>query len=216
MINEQLSAYLDGEASPQETDNLIAALKRDADLRDAFSRQHWLRHALREARPVQPDAGFSARVLARLDEQPAEQQALEQTHTNVVSIPRGDKPARAARRWQRPTAGLAIAASVVGALVLVGNPLTQVDDTAPSGEAALAFTQPANLQTAGVGSSQQVASASQAARVPPPDHWAVSDPALEDQLNGYLLEHDGVARGYGLSSATPTSLVRVATYGTGQ
>jgi len=46
----------------------------------------------------------------------------------------------------------------------------------------------------------------------PADHWSVSDPALEEELNSYLVEHNGLARGYGLSGTTP-AFVRVATYG---
>lgn len=46
------------------------------------------------------------------------------------------------------------------------------------------------------------------------DHWSVSSPALANRLNDLLVEHNGLARGYGLGATTP-AFVRVATYGQG-
>jgi len=218
MINEQLSAYLDGEASAEETDNLVAALKRDPALRDTYSRQQWLRHALRDSQPVTLSVDISARVMASLED---DSLTTEKPHPSVVSMPSqsgAQKQAPKSSRWHRPAAGLAIAASVVGAMVLVTDPL---GDPQTPGQTVEQLTQPVNLQPSAVaqsaqtGQTRQVALQPQRAVVAPADHWAVSDPALEDQLNGYLIEHDGVARGYGLSGATP-SLMRVATYGTAQ
>src|SRR5699024_9294215 len=42
------------------------------------------------------------------------------------------------------------------------------------------------------------------------NQWQVSDPALANRLNGFLVEHNGLARGYGLGATTP-GFVRVAT-----
>lgn len=209
MMNEQLSAYLDGEATPQETDNLFAALKRDADLRGTFSRQHWLRHALRENSPVGLDSDFSARVMLSLDDE----SISNESHSTVVPL---QQPQRSTRRWHKPAAGMALAASVVGAMVLINYPSSQGDNGFEEAQLAPNQTMAMN-ETAMAPQATQVALQTQTEtrQVSPPDHWSVSDPALEDQLNSYLLEHDGIARGYGLSGATP-SLVRVATYGTGQ
>lgn len=213
MINEKISAYLDGEATPQEVENTTAALLRDPALRGELGRQHWLRHALRDSRPLALDAGFSSRVLAGLDAQdeaPVQRSNVAAFRPRKVSTP----------RWYRQAAGLAVAASVIGAVVLVSNPLDEpspLDDSqalqsqnaAPVQQAATfpAATQQVALQQQQRSPAATSVQTQQAAA----DHWAVSDPDLQDQLNGYLLEHDGLARGYGLSGATP-SLVRVATY----
>lgn len=206
IIDEKASAYLDGEASPEEVENTTAALLRDPTLRDALSRQHWLRHALRDSRPLVLDAGFSARVLAGLD---AEQEVTSAPRTNVIPL---QSRKTAVPRWRRQTTGLAVAASLVGAVVLINNPLG--DEPSVSADAvvpALASQQQAATMSTPI---QQVALQQQQpqpqARVAA-DHWTVSDPDLQNRLNGYLLEHDGLARGYGFSGATP-SLVRAATY----
>src|SRR5699024_51593 len=44
--------------------------------------------------------------------------------------------------------------------------------------------------------------------------WNVSDPAVRDELNGYLADHNGMAGGYGMYRTTP-ALVRVAAYNHG-
>lgn len=64
----------------------------------------------------------------------------------------------------------------------------------------------------GTGSAQAAAAATRPVSQGPADNWSVSDPALQDELNGYLVDHNGMSRGYGLSGTTP-ALVRVATYG---
>lgn len=229
MINEQISAYLDGEASTQETENLLATYRRDPAVRQAMSRQYWLRHALRDGRPVALNSDFSSRVLAQLDDADESQPALD-TFATQAAREVTHKPAANAARWQRPVAGFAIAASVVGALVLVGNPLGSNSSQPASSELASPLNSPVNppgttLQAATESATPKAAADFNANRAPttlqtarstvPVDHWSVADPALEDQLNGYLIEHNGFARGYGLSGATP-SLVRVATYGAGQ
>lgn len=189
MIDERFSAYLDGEASPEETEAVLAALGRDPQLRAAWGRQHWLRSALRDAdASADYDPAFAERVRHVLDAD----EAQTARRRRVV-------PFRARSRW-RTVAGLAAAASVTGAVLLVSEPLGNgdagINDAAPAAVTAAA-------ETAGTVAD---------ARSRPVDHWSVSDPTVEDRLNGYLLEHNGLARGYGMSGATP-SFLRVATYG---
>lgn len=97
---------------------------------------------------------------------------------------------------------------------------------APHQARALSSSRPRNLtrglDIASVAPTQQVLSSTagsarpvaqtQAVNQGAADHWSVSDPGLRDELNGYLVDHNGMARGYGLSGTTP-ALVRVATYG---
>jgi negative regulator of sigma E activity len=229
-MNEKLSAFLDNEATRDEADSVINALLRDESLRESWTRQHWIRTTLRagDAEPaVAVDEDFSKRVMAAIeaDEQPAD------------ARPRSDKvvPMRRPQRRWRGVAGLAAAASVAGVVLLTGNPFagsndsaegtfatadnsstlnrTQKDTTATSdteftgdwdhqfADFSLASSHPARMRTA----------ASEGAAARSPDQWSVSDPAIRDELNGYLADHNGMARGYGMYGSTP-ALVRVAAY----
>ncbi len=213
-MNEQFSAFLDNEATRDEADSVVNALLRDEQLRGAWTRQHWLRTALRTPAgetSVTLDAGFSARVMQAIHAEPG-LSAKESAHpVEYVAAP------RRRRRW-RSMAGLAAAASATGFVLLVSNPLQQ--------ETTVGTTPARTASASGAGTAQpQIvastalngdmidtsATGSNTAKISA-DHWAVSDPALEDELNGYLVEHNGLARGYGLSATTP-GFVRVATYG---
>jgi hypothetical protein len=175
---------------------VLSELGRDPQLRAAWGRQQWLRSALRDAdTSAAYDPGFADRI----------GMALDAGGSDVAEF--GQMPSFVARRRWRAAAGLAAAASVVGAVLMVAEPLGRdVDDSSPvvtdAGDAApvAATERPEGEMVAEVRG--------------PADHWSVSDPAVEDQLNGYLLEHNGLARGYGVSGATP-SFLRVATYGQG-
>lgn len=197
MIDERFSAYLDGEATPEETEAVWSDFNRDPALREAWGRQHWLRSLLRDAdSSAAYDRDFALRVDRALDTNARESEKV------VPMTPR--------RRW-RTAASLAAAASVIGAVMLVAEPLGGDGEpavTVAAGAETGVADEPAAPGTDGR-TAVTVADSSQA-----PDHWTVSDPDVADQLNGYLLEHNGLARGYGMSGATP-SLLRVATYGQG-
>lgn len=227
-MNEQFSAFLDGEASRDEADAAIHALLNDAHLRESWSRQHWLRTTLRapggEAATAL-DSGFSSRVMAAIAAERAGSAA-----TVPIKTPGGARAvplrARAARRW-RSMAGLAAAASAAGVVLLVSHPL-QRDETPMSADAggAITSTATATASADAVGDATRMVasntlSSDRLGQAGPSDaaaqrgssnHWSVSDPALENELNGYLVEHNGLARGYGMSGTTP-GFVRVATYG---
>lgn len=107
-----------------------------------------------------------------------------------------------------------------------GSALASAFMKAPHQAQVLSSSRPSNLtrglDIASIAPSQQVLSNTvggtravadvQPASQGPADQWSVSDPALRSELNGYLVDHNGMARGYGLSGTTP-ALVRVATYG---
>jgi len=234
-MNEQFSAFLDNESTRDESDSVVNALLRDERLRESWGRQHWLRETLRAHRgepAVGIDSGFSTRVMQAI----ADESAVAQS--TVVPIGRRStdaEPVQRRRSWRNMSAGLAVAASAAGmAFLVTGGSLTQDDAgvdvpgtavasraSAPAGSVQVATSRDV-ANTPGL-DTQRVASqsaASVAARSNsnarqiegPADHWSVSDPALEEELNGYLNEHNGLARGYGLSGTTP-AFVRVATYG---
>ncbi|MES1930057.1 anti sigma-E protein RseA [Salinisphaera dokdonensis CL-ES53] len=217
-MNEQFSAFLDGEATRDEADSVISALLRDNQLRDSWGRQHWLRTTLRAHSgevAVPLDRDFSSRVMAAISEDKPESVAARRVVPMRVA---------ARRRW-RSMAGLAAVASAAGIVLLVSNPLQRdgAGGTSP-GATVAANASPVSSATAD-DAGEMVASnelssdmlrkagpSNAAIQQGPADHWSVSDPDLEDELNGYLVEHNGLARGYGMSGTTP-GFVRVATYG---
>ena len=105
LLNEQLSALIDGELPAQETALLLKRLEREPELRERLARYRVCGEMLRGAR-VQARSDFSLKVCALL--------ALEPAHAGG-----GLNRARPARRYLRPVAGLAVAAAVAGAAILV-------------------------------------------------------------------------------------------------
>lgn len=254
-MNEQLSAFLDGESSRDETDAVISGLLRDEALRDSWSRQHWIRTTLRahaSETVVDMDAGFSHRVMHAI----ANDSHVE-TVSTVVPMHVATPPRVRTRRW-RGVAGMGMAAAVAGIVFMSGSPLLRqggsdtrtartegtmptasgresrvADVSSASSERGFASQgwndrladfstmtpQSASMRrvVASMGSAMGVSSADARAvstAGDAADHWSVSDPAVRDELNGYLVDHNGMARGYGMSSTTP-GYVRVATYGQG-
>ncbi|MDA3921535.1 MAG: sigma-E factor negative regulatory protein [Salinisphaera sp.] len=272
-MNEQFSAFLDNEASRDETDSVINALLRDELLRESWSRQHWLRTTLRahvSETAVALDPNFSSRVMQAI--------AADESHESVSVASPALMPhattatSRRRRRWRNRAASVAAVASVTGIALLIGSPLPrsggsdrsasdpvastprvaearnasaissdrssmvptfetgsaiasafmQAPSQAPTFSAARSSNLTRGLDIASVVPRQQVLSDAsgsvqavadtQSVSQGPADHWSVSDPALQDELNGYLVDHNGMSRGYGLSGTTP-ALVRVATYG---
>lgn len=230
-MNEQFSAFLDGEATRDEADSVINAVLRDEALKTAWSRQHWLRTTLRAHKgeiTAPLDAGFSDRVMAAIT---ADEQS-EHSSRPAIGPRRASVPGLRRRRW-RNMVGLAAVASATGVFLLVSNPLQSDKDvdsaiapttssvasvavepqTAP--EAMPQVAQSRGLETGMLNKATASAGPRQKAalqQASPADHWSVSDPAIANELNSYLVEHNGMARGYGLSGTTP-AFVRVATYG---
>lgn len=248
-MNEQLSAFLDNEATRDEADSVVSSLLRDEALRDSWTRQHWIRTTLRShsAEPaVTVDTGFANRVMAAIaaDEHP--EAVAPSSHIATMTSRGRTRP----RRW-RGVAGMAAVASVAGVVFLAGNPFVRSDVADTQGPVAATSSsqnttrsrdetgaerqgfgssnwngrladfssvapQSARVRTAAAGGSAVRASMRAARGMStsegPTDHWSVSDPAVRDELNGYLVDHNGMARGYGMSSTTP-ALVRVAAYG---
>lgn len=106
LLNEQLSALIDGELPAQETALLLKRLEREPALRERLARYRVCGETLRGAR-VQARGDFSLKVCAQL--------AAEPVHSGGMLA--RSKPA--ARRYLRPVAGLAVAAAVAGAAILV-------------------------------------------------------------------------------------------------
>jgi len=99
-VKEQLSAFLDGELPEAETTLLLKRLDRDDDLKGTLSRYSLIGAVMRSTGDMPAARHVAARVSAAV--------ALE---------PRLGAPQRS--RWLQPVAGLAVAASVALATVLL-------------------------------------------------------------------------------------------------
>jgi negative regulator of sigma E activity len=111
-IREQMSALLDGELPPGETSLLVRRMARDAELKRAFGSYVLAGETLRAPGGLVASRGFAARVAAAIESAeivaaPLQADAVQQT---------------AGRRWWRPAAATAVAASAALAAVLLVRP----------------------------------------------------------------------------------------------
>lgn len=174
--DELFSALLDGELAPDEIDTLIAALNREPGAAGATARWSAIGASMRGQ--ASSSGSILAGVRAAIDAEP------------LPSDVRRLETARAARRmrrsWKLPAAGLAAAASIALAAVLVpaamqgGAPLRPAADA--TGGAAMA----ARAADDGGGNRHVAASADAVPRV------AANEPtrrAREEILNTYFIEY---------------------------
>jgi hypothetical protein len=124
-LKMQISAFVDGELPGNESELLLRRLSQDAELRRQVAGYLQIGRLIRREREVPGMGELRKRIAAALGEQPIETPAL---------------PARSRRRFLKPAAGFAIAASVA-VVALVG--LRQVD--VPGG-GELAADGPASLE----------------------------------------------------------------------
>jgi negative regulator of sigma E activity len=121
-IREQISAFLDGELPNTESELLLKRLTRDPELRESFGRYALIGEAVRGTSRAYLSKGFPSRVNLAIDGEPVSAGA--------------NSPPRAAPRWWRPFAGVAVAAGVA-AVAIVG---IQHRSTAPGLRAGAALT----------------------------------------------------------------------------
>jgi sigma-E factor negative regulatory protein RseA len=111
-IEEQLSAFMDGELGRDETRFLLKRVDADAGMVVRWSRYHIARHSLRRQETVALRADFASSLMARLDAE-----AMPQNNRNVLL------------RWG---SGGAIAAAVAVAALMVTKPAQEPESVAPS------------------------------------------------------------------------------------
>lgn len=170
MLDEKLSALLDDELEPGEIDACIDRLVVDAGVRQAWSRQHLVRAALRGQMSSEPAMDLAAKVMTALDAQ-----ETPATRSNVLAFPRF-RPS--SRQW---AAGLAMAASVAAVALLA--PLGLNGPVTPANESAVALG----------AAHPDIRKVNQLRR-------AQANAEAERELQQYLLDHEAIARGYGLNS----------------
>jgi sigma-E factor negative regulatory protein RseA len=122
-LQQQISAYVDGELSANESELLVRRLSQDPSLRALAARYLEIGRAVR-GEPLRPGMHLlRERIAAELGEQPPE--------TMHVDVP-------SPSRYLRPVAGVAIAASVAVLGVIGLQQVTPVDGTMSAGNGDLA------------------------------------------------------------------------------
>ena len=101
-VEEALSAFVDGELTPDERRFLLRRIGHDERLRSRLARYYLMRDALQRSLPPQPGPQLSERVREALAEEPAHQRP----------------PAARARGSRRSLLGGAVAATVAAVTVL--------------------------------------------------------------------------------------------------
>lgn len=156
---EHLSSLMDGELSRETGLFLTRRLSSDAALGQTWRRYHLIRDCMRQPGGRAPVVDFSGRV-SRL---------LAEESESMLAEAKG-------RRWLRPAAGLAIAATVAFmAILVVGPGQAPVTDAMQDSAAAPSFSSP-NVLSSGP--------ATQAASFNPESQ------ARDARLNSYLLRHN--------------------------
>lgn len=181
MFDESLSALIDGELDPAEAQHLLDQIKRDPALREAWTRQHLLRAALRRQLPASGAHDIAARVAERLHAEVVTSKVVDLTARlrcapdfgTATAAPVREKaepaapvPVPASGRMRRRVAmGFGLAASLTIAALLVPR-------MAESPSGAPAPSQIAGNQSQG---------------------WSDVNPETAQELNDYLLDHHSAA-----------------------
>jgi len=173
--NELLSALVDDELSPAETDRLLSTLTADPGRRETWSRYQLIGTAIRRGVPDTYDPGLAARVQAAIGD------SLPDPDERAPFLPTTPP---ASSGWKRAVSGVAMAASVA-AVALFGVRYIAV----PEQGVTVANAAPVVLLQA-----QPVA----ATDVVPP----VATTLDQERLNDYLIRHNEFAAG-GLRGLPP-------------
>lgn len=112
MLNEKLSALMDGELESSEANQVLAQINRDPEARQAWERMCIISTAIRQEEALFVRSGFAAGVMSQLDSE-------QQVPVDQPSVSNNPKVVPLRRRWNRSIAGLAVAASVAAAAVLL-------------------------------------------------------------------------------------------------
>lgn len=175
---EDMSAFMDGESTPETTARLLAAQAEDPALLKTWGSYHLIGDALRNDLPTHIDPILGARVAQALKSEP------------TVLAPRKPKRASAPLRW---VAGVAVAASCAGLVVFSGGlwqgPGQGATNSGLVAEGSVDTSRPsvaAQTVSARLGGEQ-----SSAGR------------RLEDQFNPYLVRHSEYQMNTGAPGMNP-------------
>lgn len=180
-LDDKLSILLDEQAAPPADDALrgaIDAVGGDVNLQYRLRRYRLIGESLRNELPAAIDPGFHAAVMARIDAEDASGSARSTPAAAAASplLP----PWLTRLAGARPVAGLAVAAAVAVVTVALWQP-GQRD----GGELEVA-TLPENQGVVIVDPPLAPVAAQYAAGG---TRWKVDNPALQQKLNAYLVNH---------------------------
>ncbi|WP_078119651.1 sigma-E factor negative regulatory protein [Thiosocius teredinicola] len=187
--SELVSALLDGELSVESQQRTVSAMLADGseDL-ERFGRYRLIGDVMRGESAVAATE-ISARVRAALQDEP------------VVLAPPASKP-----NWLRPVAGLAVAASVATAAVLIApQMISQTEPAIGGAQVAAGTTQPTLAPTLVASTPQQAALPVAAVDVnrDGATRWEALDEQLEDRLNRLVIEHQEYGGRTGINGPVP-------------
>ncbi len=98
---ERISAFMDGELSRHEHDELLTQTISNDELQSSWQLNHLIRDAMQNHLPEQFEYPLSTRVAAEIDKEPT-----------ILA------PANIRHRWMQPVIGIAVAASVASIALL--------------------------------------------------------------------------------------------------
>jgi negative regulator of sigma E activity len=144
LLNEQLSALLDGELPPEQTALLLRRIEREPELAARLGRFRICGEVLRGDR-IQPRADFALRVSAAIAAEPAP--APQPAEVRQAAL--AGRPARIPG-WLKSATGLAVAASVgmLALLVLQRAVPGVLEGTPPQSAAAVVAEHPPSSEPA--------------------------------------------------------------------
>jgi sigma-E factor negative regulatory protein RseA len=176
-IREQLSALVDDELDEVERPLLLGRLERDSRLRQVLGRYQLISEVMRGSGQVAA-LGVAERV----------KRALEQEDALPETVADGKKAA--GLNWLKPIAGLAVAASVAVAALLVVTSVQEptVDTVPPVASVENGVTPP---QT-----SEEI--------------WERIEPRIDKRMAGYLVNHNEYAASRSVQGVMP--YVRIVGY----
>ncbi len=177
--DDQLSALLDGELSGLELEAAIDRLLTDTGAHRQWHRYHQIGRLMRGEQPQTLPDDILANISNAIAREPA-----------IIAAPKR-RPYTTFARHARQTAGLALAASVATAAVLLLLPGEMANDPAlsqPTPHAASPSASPVTVASQPVGS---------------PLHWNRTEPALESRLNSYVVNHNEYAASSGIQGVLP-------------
>ena len=156
--DEHLSAFFDGELDEPDVDRVAERLTRDDELTLRWERYQLIGDAIRGQLPQHVSRDLASRIRASVSQEPA-----------ILASPRSRK-----HRYTRHAAGVALAASVAGAALLLF---------------------PVANENPGVVSPRIAQQDPQQFFVRPPGlRWSTGEPAVASKLNRYLVIHNELAR----------------------
>jgi len=179
--DENLSLLLDDD-SDADVEAVLGEVIADVNLQYRMRRYQIIGEVMRNELPAAIDTGFHENVMARIRAESAATPARE-----YAAVGPGAFMPLAARRWFRPVAGLAVAASVALVTIAIWKPL-QVDSD-PSGIQVSAEEQ--KIQQL---ARQNIAGGAVTVSTRIPDdrtRWKMENesPVLQQKLNAYLVTH---------------------------